>query len=584
VFGSLWPRARRQVALAALLFMVYPVFTQQPITVTFHQQWLQYSLYFLSIGLMIAAIRRPKFYWPLTLLSLLVTAVQLTVTEYFVGVLLVQPLVAWFVVRESHQRWKPRLWETARRCAVYLTAFVGYVVWHMFLMPLPVADPYRASTVFNFFSAPLKTTLEWSQVVAADTFYVLLGSWSPVLDLGLTSKVPPFTLFSWAAGLLCAALLVFFLLKLELPETQSADEKRWIIQAAVLGVAAAMMGSLPAWAIGRRVLDDFHANRYALPGMFGAALAVVAFLTWFARGWRQNVLLTAALVGLCGGFLLRVGNDFRWVWDAQHDFYWQLYWRAPYLAPNTAVFFENEPFPDQGLFSTSAALNLLYPQQGQPEFVGYWAYTLNPRFSARQPSPTGDGMNASFRSFFFKGNTLNSVFVYFDPQRSNCWWVLDARDSANPSLSELSKRWLSLTNYDRILPESPGSASPKLDLFGPQPEQGWCYLYQKADLARQQKAWQAAAALGDQARAQGFQPANRSSNVPREWLPFIEAYARTAQWQTAAELTLASHQQDSNYGAMLCNLWSSLAPAEQTGAAARQQVFTALGCGNSLPK
>jgi hypothetical protein len=315
--------------------------------------------------------------------------------------------------------------------------------------------------------------------------------------------------------------------------------------------------------------------------MFGASLIVVALLTWLARSWKQVSVLLAVLAGLAVGYQLRVTNEFRWVWSAQHDFYWQLYWRAPYIEPNTAIFFENEPFPEQGLFSTSAALNLLYPQQavpGQP--VAYWAYTLNPRYSERQPNPEGDSMNAAFRSFSFRGNTTNSVFVYFDPQRSNCWWVLGPQDSGNPYLSDLSKRWLSLTNEERISASAPDNASPSLDLFGPQPEQGWCYLFQKADLARQEQDWQQAAQLGDQALEEGFYPDQRSSNVPREWLPFIEAYAHTNQWDRAAELTLASRQQDPKYGGMLCGLWSDLKPTSEPGLAARQQVFDALGCGS----
>ncbi len=35
-----WSGARRQNLVAALLFLVYPVFIQQPAGVTFHQQWL----------------------------------------------------------------------------------------------------------------------------------------------------------------------------------------------------------------------------------------------------------------------------------------------------------------------------------------------------------------------------------------------------------------------------------------------------------------------------------------------------------------------------------------------------------------
>ena len=467
-FSSLWPQARRQVSLAALLFVVYPVFTQQPIAVTYHQQWLQYSLYFLSLGAMVAAIRNPRRYWHFTLLSLVLTAVQLTITEYFVGVLLLQPLIIWIVTGEKQPTWKPRLYETFKRYAVYLAAFAGYVAWRMFLMPLPGDDPYRASTVFNFFQAPLQTAFKWSKIFLSDTLHVLVGSWAPVFDLGLSENIPPFTAFSWSISVICTTLLILFLWKLNLPNLHTKDENRWVIQAILIGLAAVILGCFPAWAIGRQVIGDFHANRYALPGMFGAALIIVALLTWLSRSWRQSAILLAVLVGLATGYQLRVTNEFRWEWAEQQKFYWQLNWRAPYLEPGTAIFFENEPFPDQGLFSTSAALNLLYPQKTSPgEPVAYWAYTLNPRFSNRLPDPAGNDLNAAFRSFYFEGNTLNSILVHFDPQRSNCWWVLGPEDSANPYLSDLEKSWLSLTNFDQINTTAPEQFQPSVGSVRP---------------------------------------------------------------------------------------------------------------------
>ena len=579
-FSALWPQARRQVSLAALLFMVYPVFTQQPIAVTYHQQWLQYSLYFLSLGAMVAALRNPTRYWQFTFLSLTLTAVQLTVTEYFVGVLLLQPVIIWIVTGEQQPTLKPHLTETLKRYAIYLAAFGGYVIWRMFFIPLPGNDPYHASTLFELFTSPLQTILVWGRTVIADTLNVLIGSWAPVFNLGLAESIPPFTAFSWAVAALCAVLLIFFLWKLDLPDLQPEDENRWVSQTVLIGLAAVILGCCPAWAIGRTVIGDFHANRYALPGMFGAALVIVALLTWLGRSWRQSAVLVSVLVGMGTGYQLRVTNEFRWVWKDQQNFYWQLSWRAPYLEPGTAVFFENEPFPEQGLFSTSAAINLLYLQETSPEEpVAYWAYTLNPRFSESLPDPAGSSLNATFRSFYFEGSTNNSLLFHFDPQRSNCWWVLGPEDSANPYLSDLEKNWLSLTKFDQIAPAAPGDAGPPLNLFGPEPEHDWCYLYQKADLARQNQDWQQAATLGDQALAQGFFPDVRSSNVPREWLPFIESYAHVDQWDIAADLTLTANRQDSKYGGMLCNLWSDLTPTNESSQTARQRVFDSLGCG-----
>jgi hypothetical protein len=103
---GVWPRARRSAAGAALLFLVYPVFVQHPIALTFHQQWLQYLLYLLSLGCMLRAARpgarpRPVRTVLLTVLALFLAALQLTVTEYFAPLEFLRPLLLWVVIHEQ---------------------------------------------------------------------------------------------------------------------------------------------------------------------------------------------------------------------------------------------------------------------------------------------------------------------------------------------------------------------------------------------------------------------------------------------------------------------------------------------------
>jgi len=64
------------------------------------------------------------------------------------------------------------------------------------------------------------------------------------------------------------------------------------------------------------------------------------------------------------------------------------------------------------------------------------------------------------------------------------------------------------------------SHTPPTVVFGPEPYHGWCYYYQKADLARQQGEWEDVQRIGEQAFGQGFEPQD-----PIEWMPFLQAYA-----------------------------------------------------------
>ncbi|MCE7860346.1 MAG: hypothetical protein DYG86_11240, partial [Chloroflexi bacterium CFX2] len=58
------------------------------------------------------------------------------------------------------------------------------------------------------------------------------------------------------------------------------------------------------------------------------------------------------------------------------------------------------------------------------------------------------------------------------------------------------------------------------DIFGSEPERGWCYHYQQADLARQRGDWATVTNLLDEALNKGYYP-----NDPLEWIPFMQAYA-----------------------------------------------------------
>jgi hypothetical protein len=57
-------------------------------------------------------------------------------------------------------------------------------------------------------------------------------------------------------------------------------------------------------------------------------------------------------------------------------------------------------------------------------------------------------------------------------------------------------------------------------VFGPEPARGWCYFYEKADLARQRGDWDEVLALGNEALDKEFVPQDSV-----EWIPFLQGYA-----------------------------------------------------------
>jgi hypothetical protein len=115
---------------------------------------------------------------------------------------------------------------------------------------------------------------------------------------------------------------------------------------------------------------------------------------------------------------------------------------------------------------------------------------------------------------------------------------------------------------------------PPVAIFGPEPERDWCYLYQKAELARQQSDWDGVANLAQQAAEQGYDLNNSSSNTLFEWLPFVNGYQELGRYEEARQLSLEITHKDARMTNRLCTLWSKDTHPEAV------DIWRELGCEN----
>jgi hypothetical protein len=587
---GLWPKARRQSALIALLFAIYPVFNQQAIAVTFHQQMWQYALFTISLALMVQAQRRPRYFWLLTILSLLLSINQLFITEYFVGVEMMRLPILWILVAESEPSFKGRLWKTVKLWLPYIVVLGGYIIWRLFFIKLSVTDPYQAVLLFKLFKQPVSALGTLARITSVDSFYVLVISWAQVLDIGLGTYrqfVPPGTLQIWGIGAAATLCFGIYLARLKgTDETESPVDRNWFLQALAVGTICFLGGCAQAWITDRHIIEDFHSNRYALPALLGAAMLWVIVIEWIARSRLQKAIIISILLGLSIIFHLRTMDDFKTIWGNQLDFYWQLTWRAPSLKPGTALLTEEDLFPNQGMFSTGAALNLLYPQsktKTDSDKLDYWIYPMLSRFSTpgTYKQPVGIGLRTQFRTLKFEGKTGNSIMVFYDPQRADCLWVLRAEDVNNPALRPITRQVLAASNLDQILPDAPQGNYPPQDMFGSDKPHGFCYTYQKAELARQQQKWDELLTLSEQANRQ-YGSEMDSFKTPHEWMTFVEGYARAGRWDDAVALTYNVRQiRMGEYFPYLCSAWKQMVkdtPDAPAKAGALKSVSDELQC------
>ncbi len=477
--------------------------------------------------------------------------------EYIWGLELLRPVLLWLVFSGMIPGWKERLRATLKVWLPYLLVFALVVGWRL-VFAGQLSQGNKPELLYALGSSPLTTALQFLQVGLQDMINNLVGAWYLTMNPVEMDLMDRTVLASLALAAITASLAFFYLMRMDGEDVQppASDTKdTWVQQALLVGLLAALLGPLPVWMIDKQSLFGLHSGRFALAGMSGLSILIVAVLEWFTPRRLPRVALLAVLIGLAAGFHLRNSVSYYRSTLKQNEFYWQLYWRAPYIKPNTAILSADELFIYVGRKPTAVTLNLLYPQPYGIRQVGYWFLELYHDVGSKVVPKLARGRTFApdFRTFNFIGSSLDSLAIYYKPGAGRCLWVLSPQDADNPEVPELTRQALPVSNLSRIEAEPAAGGYPPTDLFGKEPEHTWCYYYQKAELARQFDDWQSVIRLGEEARQKGFAAGNA-----HERLVFIEGYARSGGWEQARELTAAAYEMNADTAPRLCSLWQRL--------------------------
>jgi len=254
-------------------------------------------------------------------------------------------------------------------------------------------------------------------------------------------------------------------------------------------------------------------------------------------------------IALAAGRQFLWANEFRRDWADQKNLFWQMTWRAPGLKKNTIVLI-NEKLEYYADNSLGAALNWIYAPDNHSDSVDYVLFY--PTNRENLSLTTNTPINYDFLAGKFEGNTSQAVAFYYSPP--GCLRLLDPEiDVENRLIPDDSfmRDAALLSSTTPILSET-NARMP--EIYGPEPAHGWCYYFQKADLARQMGDWETVTQLGDAAFAMNDYP-----NDPIERFVFIEGYAHKADWGKAKELSMDSYAVSKKIvGPLLCKLWDRI--------------------------
>jgi hypothetical protein len=587
---GLWPRRSMEAAGIAFLFAVYPGFVSIhiPYTRAHHILILAVTLFSLgalnwALGALNPARRNPKGFWPLYLASILTGGLALFTMEYYFGLELLRPIFIWIILSEQIPQVRKRL---GRALSIYLPyglVLLSFLAWRL-LTPTPRGEITVLDTLQ---SNPVSGVAATVQMVLQDLFTAFAMAWGQAFRPGNflagydAAVVIRYGLIVGAAAL----LTVFFLSRIE-PITAGPSEagsrRRWALQASLLGALALLLGGIPVWTTNLKLDLAFPWDRFTIAMMLGAALllfGLVQLLTW--KSW-QTLLLTGLIVGFGAGWHFQVALSIRRDWQAQKDFFWQLAWRAPGLQPGTTVLVSDLPFTYSNGYALTAPLNWMYAPQNNSYEMSYVFYDARLYLDAADlQSSSGKPaipIQVENRRLSFTGSTSQAIFVMYRPPA--CLKVLDpAKDGSLPEKPRLFRELLPLSELDLIDPAPPIPARPPAYFFGSEPEPGWCYYYEKADLARQQGDWQQVVEIGNRVFSKNAKMAPKDYS---EMIPFIIGYGHAGVWDKAYDLSMRAYQADKKMKLMLCNTWQALsqqADLDKQGRTSFERLGQALQCG-----
>jgi hypothetical protein len=580
-FRQVWPNKTRQVAWAAAAFAVFPGFGQEYISSIFSRAFILQLAYVLSFGLMIAAIRKPKKYIWLTILSFLSLGFGLASSEYWYGMEVMRPFLIGYVVWEESGAAKERIVRLVKYWAPFLIAGLGYGIWRAFFFNSTL---YSVQAVGELKSSPLSTLWSLIQTALSNLYTAGIGAWiEGFKTMNILEIAQPVTLLYWVLILVSGILIFVYFSRLKSAPVQQDDPASsvwtgWSVQAMICGAAGMLAATLPFWAAGLPYTLNFPWDRFGLTFMIPSSLFLIGLIDFFLRTNWQKVLIVSLFLMLAVGEQYQIANTYRTEWVNLQKFLQQLTWRIPQLKPNTMLIAYELPFKYYSDNSLTAAVNWIYAPENHsynlPYVLDYMSVRKNSYLSDLNPGVT---VNQPYRSMTFTGSTSDSVVLY--QPAGGCLHVMDSVYSNKKTIPQASLRAgpaIPLSNLGQIVTNPDEPAAVPSDLNRRAPKEDWCAYFEKADLARQDGNWTKATQLGEQALK-----ADLTAKDPSEWLPFIEAFAHTGKVDQALQI---SREQAKTYDSIingLCQTWGRIGGDTSIGAAAKDaaaQIQVELKC------
>jgi hypothetical protein len=562
----LFTEGKEKAKWICLLFAFYPgnLILFQPLV--FIVAALQLNLFFLSYYFNIRAIQEPGRKWLFLAIALATSLMNLVASEYFFFLELLRPVVIWMVLGSVESVRKVRIRKTFLAWLPYLTIFTAVVVWR-FLFQNSLSS-HQVLVFQDFLKQPIETLISFFSAVIRSYGQLFITAWNNRLLLDQIYEPQQLVITFYFLFLLVISALIIFktFFKNNFVSKNDSGKQNWGL--GLVGLAAIFLGGLPIW-LSKYSLDfTFRTeNRFILPFILGVSLSLAGFTFAVFKDKLTRVFCLTAAVAAGVGFQFLTANLYRQETENLKQYFWQMQWRAPSMQTGIHLVSNPPPFTMEGENSLSAGINWNYGRNEAAKQIDYYLYFNPQRIQKEIGALVKDKpLQIGHQIGDFSGNQLRLLaFLYTPP---GCLQIV------NPALSETAKdapdyviESALSSDIGLIQPEESDLNIARLhQIFGDEPEHGWCYFFEKADLARQFEDWQQINIVYKLVVDSQLKPSN-----PLEWSPFIEGLARTQHWQQAIFLSREITATTASLNQPICTIWLRILKASKPTDTASEQ-------------
>jgi hypothetical protein len=515
---KIWPQTRASAISMALLFVIYPGFLSQPNAIDYQSHIVALTLALLSLALMVNALTETESSLRrnlLLILSVVSGLLYLGLMEYYIGFEVIRLLLIFLLALRSETGWIARVKKTIMNWLPLAVVPFGFVFWRVFIFVGERQATNAGVQLSLFLVSPIRAVSKWMFSLLKDSIDVLVLAWITPLSQ-LWGSLSGMQILAGLGLCLTAIVFVWYLL----PKQSEATTATWRREALWLGLGSVAAGLIPVVLSNREVSFPYY-SRYTLIASTGAVITLTTLVFSLPnRFWRQAALSVLILLSILTHFAnsVKAANETA----SMNNFWWQVAWRIPQFEQNTTLVAKYPLVSIQEDYFVWGPANLIYyPKNMNEKDLQPGVFAAIPSDETVQKVLARERQQYHKRRYIITYANFRNILLLIQNNESECVRVIDGRlPEISHSDSELFKQMAPFSEIEHILTDFP-QPTPPLIVFGPEPEHGWCYYYQKATLARQKGDWAEVRRLGNEASQKGLFHTDQAV----EWLPFIQAYA-----------------------------------------------------------